>query len=1192
MDLFSGETLSYQADIVRQGMDVGATLFSLHQTDAIAPRVVNVLAGVSGEGSTRIEGHGHLPQVGLDELIFAFDEDVVVRAGDLTITDGARAVRIAQFAYDPVLRTATWTFDGPLSPNSYQIALSDTITDRAGNRLDGDFQATGRSGDGLIGRDYRRVIQILPGDLDNDGRTDLQDLQSLARSIAAMEPYLTGFDLNLDGSINAVDLTLLQDHLGESADLIQADRRLVLANLGDLNADGFMEIAVLQNGSAPTLQIHPIGGGPETVIALNASFHYEAVVPIFEDGVTTEVALVSINKTSGAIRVWIWDGHSPALNTSFSLGRGLTVTDSVAWQSDSGQDHLGVLAEIQGNGRFRLVDLNLDTGVRQLITLPKDWTAMRIEHDAAANELVLLGQFSTGGIRAFRRDEDSLSHLGSIGFGTGNVGDFALGQDAASGETRYILASTQGNAPTSVRVQTRDVGGALEGQFSVDVEGDIRALHYANTVDGEGRIVLIQSERDSLKANVHVSAIDGGSRFSPAFGAGATVDDAVIMETAEGLVIALAQRNPVTGAEQVTVRMAETHTRLQTQALVGAPIDHGWFQSQMVQGHTRFFLWHPTLGNQLYNSPGFSSTGADFAALGATVFTRSAHHFDETLWWPSETLVDANGNPISSQPPNDYGIDLSGNANLIQPMVNEAWANGTQMLAYFNNMSDAQLAAEHPEWVVRDQNGQPVSHPTKGLFLDITGPFGQIVLQRLIELADMGVGGIYLDFRHLPAGGAWDTQIEADWTALTGTPAPRIGRNEDYEAFIQFSAQRMAETIEGWKATLAEQFPALELIVSVTSVPALTRPDMNIDLAAIANPKSEFEISLAPGMSNQIFRANPALHAPDDLLRQAFGFALLRDAASAGTPHIWKAWSPTGEQDRAFIAAVTTFGCIAALDVYEEVLGGAQIVGMPSLSDYAESFAFGQRISPFLSNVTPESTVAVLWSEETRDEFFSQGDVAIWSQINLPALGAFEAFSDAGHTPTIVTDGALSSDALAGVTTLVIPDITLLGTATLTAVADFVAAGGHVISTADFGNWSTAEDYTQAVEALTAQAGSIAAPVKLLNLPDHVFAAAYRQDDADGRIVVAVTNRFDGVQTSTWQVPITGSDIAVPPPPVAAGIVAQIAASTLPAGTSNIVAYDAVSGKVLNALSTGDGWQVSLPQFDQMVVLVIESVAP
>src|SRR5690606_34792037 len=105
----------------------------------------------------------------------------------------------------------------------------------------------------------------------------------------------------------------------------------------------------------------------------------------------------------------------------------------------------------------------------------------------------------------------------------------------------------------------------------------------------------------------------------------------------------------------------------------------------------------------------------------------------------------------------------------------------------------------HPEWIVREHDGTPIAHQNRGVFLDITGPFGEIVQQRLLELADMGVAAILLDYTHLPLDGAWGSQVEADWIALTGSAAPPQGQTEEYRDFALFGAQRMTETIAGWE---------------------------------------------------------------------------------------------------------------------------------------------------------------------------------------------------------------------------------------------------------------------------------------------------------------------------------------------------------------------------------------------------------
>ena len=249
----------------------------------------------------------------------------------------------------------------------------------------------------------------------------------------------------------------------------------------------------------------------------------------------------------------------------------------------------------------------------------------------------------------------------------------------------------------------------------------------------------------------------------------------------------------------------------------------------------------------------------------------------------------------------EHGIALAAGRSLLQEAVTEAWAHDEPMLAYYNDMSEASVAAAHPEWICRDAAGAPATHETKGTYLYITGPYGAVVRQRLLELADAGASGAYLDFRHVPGGGCYGSALAADYQAAHGSvPAP--GRTAAYEQFLEFTARRLDETLEGWRSAVQREYPSFRVITSVTSVPALTRLEMDSRLGVEGDTKSEFGVAIARGQSNSVLVNNPTLPRPDDQVRIGFGLALLRDAHRGhgdGVAHIWRApHRPSGRTGR------------------------------------------------------------------------------------------------------------------------------------------------------------------------------------------------------------------------------------------------------------------------------------------------------
>ncbi len=163
-----------------------------------------------------------------------------------------------------------------------------------------------------------------------------------------------------------------------------------------------------------------------------------------------------------------------------------------------------------------------------------------------------------------------------------------------------------------------------------------------------------------------------------------------------------------------------------------------WFTANRVHGHTRLTLsdWHD-----------FTGAAAGFKSLGAHVFTRHAKTGGEDPWWPT-------GNP---QAP-----------NVVKQFIDSAHAEGLRIFTYYWHMSEKSLHDPHQEWICKTIDGETIPASGRGIYLDMTGPYRELVLQRLLDLAAMGADGLFFDFRHLPPRGCWD--IGARQTP--GGPAP------------------------------------------------------------------------------------------------------------------------------------------------------------------------------------------------------------------------------------------------------------------------------------------------------------------------------------------------------------------------------------------------------------------------------------
>ena len=139
-----------------------------------------------------------LPGSNLNEVIIEFNKDVNVTEGDLALTGvNVPSYGFSAFSYDAVAHRATWTISQNLSRDKLLVDLdgstANAVVDTAGNRLDGQWTnptwsppsapAGGDawpSGDGTAGGDFQFRINVLPGDVNQDGTVSVPDLAILA----------------------------------------------------------------------------------------------------------------------------------------------------------------------------------------------------------------------------------------------------------------------------------------------------------------------------------------------------------------------------------------------------------------------------------------------------------------------------------------------------------------------------------------------------------------------------------------------------------------------------------------------------------------------------------------------------------------------------------------------------------------------------------------------------------------------------------------------------------------------------------------------------------------------------------------------------------------------------------------------------------------------------------------------------
>ncbi|MBC6477744.1 MAG: hypothetical protein GDA56_08110 [Hormoscilla sp. GM7CHS1pb] len=377
-----------------------------------------------------------------------------------------------------------------------------------------------------------------------------------------------------------------------------------------------------------------------------------------------------------------------------------------------------------------------------------------------------------------------------------------------------------------------------------------------------------------------------------------------------GRIIVIAGSLVIVACEPIAIERVESLESQQKMNLTRDDRQHGeqayqlpaWFEENRVQGHTRLSV------KKWLGTPEFANGATGFAQLGAVVFSRHVKTGQEDPWWPSKVPV-VNGRPLLINQPNH-----------IKQMIEEGRAKGMRMLAYYFHSTDKTIAILHPEWVCKQPDGKVVAHRRRGDYLDITSPYREIVLQRLLELAEMGVDGFFFDEVHMPYDGCWGTPLQEAFRQETGREAPTVidDRDPDYRRYLQFTASQVEETFAYWRDSVHRQYPEVVFEVSTTTVPALINPRMTTNLVRLADSsKNEFFLATAKRLNMRVFEQNSSLAQPADDIRMALGWTLLRDAADGRPPRIYGGGMPNQEQALAFASALVTYGAIANMGVSE-----------------------------------------------------------------------------------------------------------------------------------------------------------------------------------------------------------------------------------------------------------------------------------
>ena len=587
-----------------------------------------------------------------------------------------------------------------------------------------------------------------------------------------------------------------------------------------------------------------------------------------------------------------------------------------------------------------------------------------------------------------------------------------------------------------------------------------------------------------------------------------------------------------------------------------SPAEISWFTSERVQGFTR-------LPATMEGSPQFSMAGAVFAGLGAKVLVR------HVKTGQSSALSD----------------------DAVPGMVQEAHDNGVRLIGYYWISADAESEAVHPNWACRDvsnvvarQKGR--GGTTRGTYLDFLSGYGDLVEQRLLALAHLGLDGFYFDETHWPPDGCFATNLQQAFTTATGMDPPQSEdeNDETYRAYLDFQAEQTVALFHRWKSTVQAQFPSVVFVVSTTYLPALVNRRMTTRLAAVADAaKTEFRLALSAAANLHVFDDRSDIEEPPDDIRMALGWVILRDAAAGRPPHVWGPRFPTDRDALGFVGAVTTYGCIAAMDLPEANIAGN--TARPSTKEsVSAAFTLGRRVSDALGSARPYRWAAVHFSEASRNA--RGGDhVAAWREVLWPVAGAFGTLCRRRVPIGVVNDDQLAAGALDGLKLLVLPNPDELSDEQAARVKAFAVAGGTVLNMSPDWSWSEPGQSPAAASAFQAALGTTldASPVQVKGGPEQMHAVSYRAEPH--RVLVAITNEFTSVQQV--RAPTTATPTATVDSTQKPGTVKGVTVQLRLDGPARS-ATDEMTDKALTVLDRGDHYELTVPDFDAMALVSVQ----
>ncbi len=612
-------------------------------------------------------------------------------------------------------------------------------------------------------------------------------------------------------------------------------------------------------------------------------------------------------------------------------------------------------------------------------------------------------------------------------------------------------------------------------------------------------------------------------------------------------------------------------------AVEAGPALPDWFERNRVQAHFENRI-EEDLGGM------YRDLHPAIASMGARVLTRIFKTTGEGAWWPT-----AAGQSHESLAGRDLGREIA----------EDAHGRGLKVFAYYRIMCDDYIEREHPDWLCRDAAGKLVVEPRTRRrpqpthVICFNSPAREYTQIRLLELADLGVDGIYFDSWHMPeictcanCRTAYEKEMgqPMDVSAGRGTEA--------YRRAAHFVGRSIVRTFAGWKKVVRQKHPGVLFAIGSSLYPCFdTQMQITADLLAISDTsKTEFSkpfgghlrAPAATGVEGTAKRqgfmdASFAVPAYD--VQNALGWSFTRDSCDGRPPLMWIPFTRTGEEALFSAAASVAYGCIASLHPEGLQERRSPVIRPEALKTYEPCYALGAKVSPFLAGTRPVQYALIHVSARSRDARIADAR-ALWVEFFAPTLGAFEALKEEHLPVATINDAQLEHGVPTETRVLILPNERECGDAQRAAVKRFEAGNGTVIRLDSGAGWHLAAEKEALKRALVdkIERSGQRPPIRVRG-PAGMHSVFFGERGS-GRTVACLVNAFGWFRSSRERAP--GSAGNAPSP--CSGVTIEM--DLEPGAVER--AFDAVTGTQLKPVTKNGRPVLNVPDFPVTACVVIE----